>query len=333
MMSRVKWIVPTLLFIFPFGMTSVCVADELKNIGKNYYEELLATAVIFSDSDLISFGVKSFDPNKVFKSKDENLGDQIALDTRKSISVYNLPIHFEIAGAHPDFQHNITLKFSYFSLNEDVALTDNVQPDRLNQDVYSAFLSYSLEYSLTDRWKIAYGIGSYLMYADNDYRFKSADSQELQPFLDQSFSNMSVWSTFIEPYIEFKYKVDSSWGRWGVMSQWHYFAGVNWDKINEGSYGSPEGWRVSNGIQVEYDLASFEHFKPALYGSFKRIDIGHDATSILQTNSYYEAGIGITWANVFDWDFIDTVGIGVNFNYGSSLRGGSLLFYINPFNG
>ncbi|MCF7354255.1 Solitary outer membrane autotransporter beta-barrel domain [Vibrio sp. CK2-1] len=328
-----KRILPTAVLFSSLGFIPESVANSLRDSGKRYYEELLASAVILSDSDLISLGIKSFDPNEVFKSEDDNLGGEGALEARKKISVYNLPLHFDIAGAHPDFQHEITLKFSYFSFSEDVALIDNVQPDRLNQDVYSAYLSYTLEYSLTDRWKIAYGIGSYLMYADNDYRFKSADTQQLQPFLDQSFSNMSVWSTFIEPYIEFKYQVDSSWGRWGVMSQWHYFAGVNWDKIDEGSYGSPEGWRVSNGIQIEYDLASFEQFKPALYGSVKRIDIGHDATSILQTNSYYEAGVGVTWANVFDWDFIDTVGIGVNFNYGSSLRGGSLLFYINPFNG
>lgn len=332
-MSRVKWILPSSLFIFPFGMTSVCVADELKNIGKNYYEELLASAVILSDSDLISLGIKSFDPNEVFKSEDENLGAQSALDARKKISIYNLPIHFEIAGAHPDFQHDITLKFSYFSYSENINLIENAPSDRLKQEVFSTYLSYTLEYSITERWKLAYGVGSYLMYADNDYRFRSAESQQIQPQLDSSFSNMSIWSTFIEPYVEFHYNVDTDWGRWALMSQWHYFAGVNWDKITEGSYGTPEGWRVSNGVQVEYDLANFEQFKPALYSSLKRIDIGHDATSILQTNSYYEAGIGITWANVIDWDFIDTVGVGINFNYGSSLRGGSLLFYINPFNG
>ncbi|WP_089140527.1 Solitary outer membrane autotransporter beta-barrel domain [Vibrio rumoiensis] len=328
-----KWTSSIVTLALSLGMSSVGGADELRDAGKNYYEELLASAVILSDSDLISLGIKSFNPNEVFKRENENLGTQDALNERKKISVYNLPLHFNMAGAHPDFQNQITLKFSYFSYSENINLVENVPADHLKQEVYSAYLAYTLEYSLTDKWTLAYGVGSYLMYANNDYNFRSPESQQIQPELDRTFSNMSVWSTLIEPYIEFHYNVDTEWGRWALMSQWHYFTGVNWDKIDEGAYGSPEGWRVSNGVQIEYDLASFEQFKPALYTSLKRIDIGHDATSILQTNSYYEAGVGITWANIFGWDFIDTVGIGVNFNYGSSLRGGSLLFYINPFQG
>lgn len=126
-----RWMSSTVVLILPFGFSSVCSADELRNIGKQYYEELLSSAVILSDSDLISFGVKSFDPNDVFKSEDVNLGNQDALDDRKNISVYNLPLHFHISGAHPDFQHQITLKFSYFSFSEDVNLVDSAESDRI----------------------------------------------------------------------------------------------------------------------------------------------------------------------------------------------------------
>lgn len=329
--EHMKWILCVTWLTVVGSSTSLVSASELDEVGQQYYEELFASSVIFSDSDLISLGVKSFNPNEVFKSEDDNLGNQQALDDRKNISVYNLPLHFNIDSTFPNIKNEITLKLSYFSFSEDVAFTENVEPDRLKQDVYSAYISYTLKYALSQRWTLAYGVGSYFMYADNDYHFNSAETQQLQPLLDDSFSNLSIWSASIEPYLEFHYKVDTGWGRWALMSQWHYFAGVNWDKISEGSYGTPEGWRVSNGVQVEYELASFEQFNPALYSSFKRIDIGHDATSILQTNSYYEAGVGIVWKNLVNLDFIDTVGIGVNLNYGSSLRGGSLILYFNPF--
>nr|WP_238925390.1 Solitary outer membrane autotransporter beta-barrel domain [Vibrio sp. S11_S32] len=306
--------------------------SELRKAGQAYYEQLFASTVVLSDNDLISLGIQSFDPSSVFHTDNDNFGNEDTVQNRKNIAVFTLPLHFNLSEPDSPFQHNLQFRLGYLSISQDLQLADDTPMDNFKQEVYSGFFNYLLKYRLTSNWALGYGFGSYLMYANNSYNFNSQESQILKPFLDDAITNSSAWSTIIEPQIELDYEQHQAWGKWGFSSQWHYFYGKNWGQANDGYLGNPEGWRISNGVKFQYDLSHSFTYTPSLYSSIKRIDIGGDATQILETNSYYEASFGVLLSDLFGKDgWIETVGIGANINYGSALRGGSIILYVNPF--
>jgi hypothetical protein len=66
-----------------------------------------------------------------------------------------------------------------------------------------------------------------------------------------------------------------------------------------------------------------------MYSSVKRIDVGGDTSVPLGTHSYYEASLGWLLDPDLLNDWVDNVGIGFTINYGSTLKGGSLVVFFN----
>ncbi|WP_244249518.1 Solitary outer membrane autotransporter beta-barrel domain, partial [Vibrio fluvialis] len=49
----------------------------------------------------------------------------------------------------------------------------------------------------------------------------------------------------------------------------------------------------------------------------------------LGTSMYYEASVGWLMTPPFEISFIDNIGIGLAFNYGSAFKGGSIVLFFN----
>ncbi len=60
-----------------------------------------------------------------------------------------------------------------------------------------------------------------------------------------------------------------------------------------------------------------------------RFDLGGDLEGPLGNHYYYEAGVGWLLDIHERIPFIDNIGIGINLNYGSLLRGGTLVLLFN----
>ena len=59
-------------------------------------------------------------------------------------------------------------------------------------------------------------------------------------------------------------------------------------------------------------------------------DLGGDLGDALGNHYYYEAGVGwLLDVRKINIPFVDNVGIGINLNYGSVLRGGTLVLLFN----
>ncbi len=61
----------------------------------------------------------------------------------------------------------------------------------------------------------------------------------------------------------------------------------------------------------------------------RRVDVGGDVTRTLETDYYYQAGIGWLFDLDEDPSWLDNLGVSVMVNYGSALSGGSLVLLYN----
>ncbi|GAM54322.1 hypothetical protein JCM19231_2211 [Vibrio ishigakensis] len=84
-----------------------------------------------------------------------------------------------------------------------------------------------------------------------------------------------------------------------------------------------------NSLQYKYHLKPWGDRKQDFLVRFRRIDVGGDLRDPVGATHYNEYAFG--WVvDTSDYSsVIYNVGIGININYGSSLKGGSLVFFYN----
>jgi hypothetical protein len=169
------------------------------------------------------------------------------------------------------------------------------------------------------------------MHYKNKHTYNGDFTNSLKPFVDGVFFNTTANAAIIEPNAKLTYTQKTDWGKWQLASDLNYFVG----KVYSGSASSvgaiPDGWRINNGVKLHFDLNSNSLHAESIYMNFKRIDMHGDMTDPLQTDHYYEMGVGILLDIHKLTNLADNIGIGLNINKGTSLSGGSIVIYFNEF--
>lgn len=295
-----------------------------------YLEQAFAAAIVLTDSDVFTFGVHDFDPNEWFNLDNEDIGSQESVLLRQQIAVSALPYTIDLSDEDAIHKHQIFTRFSVLGSRQDYEIRPQDTDDYQHEFVLGAFTAYRYKYQLTDFWTVTPGVGVHLQYFRNNHDYRSEFANEIvKPALDNVIFNTDAWALSVEPHIEFKYNEPTSWGSWNVASSFHYFYGHGWGEANYGQVGNPEGWYTANGIEAYYNVSQLGRSVQSIYSSFRRIDIGGDTSQPLGTPYYYEGSIGWLMTPPFESDLIDNVGIGLNINYGSNLKGGSIVLFFN----
>ncbi|MUJ21593.1 Solitary outer membrane autotransporter beta-barrel domain [Aliivibrio fischeri] len=298
------------------------------------FEEAFATSLVLSDSNMITFGIADFNPNR-YLSKDENnpdngLGSNDSIQLRNQMTVYSLPYTFELT-EDPDsrWSHELTVRASYVNTDIDVEFKDKSSPDSDLDEIFGLYAEYAQNYDFYENWTISVGNAFHLMHYRNTHTYNSDFSQSFAPVLDGLYYNVSSNAFIIEPKITFQYKKETDWGEWRFNNSYHYAYGQGFGGSSDySSDANPEVWRFVNSIQLRYNMAHWNRLAQVLYLKAKRVDLGGDANEPLGTDFYYE--FNIAWLiDTRKWiSLVDNVGIGFTFNVGSALRGGSIvLFY------
>ncbi|AAW87578.1 Solitary outer membrane autotransporter beta-barrel domain [Aliivibrio fischeri] len=308
---------------------------EARNLTPaSQFEEAFATSLVLSDSNMITFGIADFNPNR-YLSKDENnpdngLGSNDSIQLRNQMTVYSLPYTFELT-EDPDsrWSHEITVRASYVNTDIDVEFKDKTSPDSDLDEMFGLYAEYAQNYDFYENWTISVGNAFHLMHYRNTHTYNSDFSQSFAPVLDGLYYNVSSNAFIIEPKITFQYKKETDWGEWRFNNSYHYAYGQGFGGSSDySSDANPEVWRFVNSIQLRYNMAHWNRLAQVLYLKAKRVDLGGDANEPLGTDFYYE--FNIAWLiDTRKWiSLVDNVGIGFTFNVGSALRGGSIvLFY------
>ena len=324
---------PYLLGTFVLALPSVSNANN--SAIQDRLEKIFAVSIALTDSDAISIGFVDFDPNSLINFNDNGFGSDKTIETRSQVSVGVIPYTDVIKTSNPDLDFIWSVRASYVTSEQDVEISSTASPDRSldeNQDtVLGAYGFAGLISYLDQNWSLSYGLGLHALYYKNEYDYRNSYSQGLQNQLDGYALNTSAWAVIAEPSLKLKYNQQQQWGSWNVSSRVRYFYGSGGGEANDGDLGNPEGLRFINEVEFRQNvtLDSVPLNNPQIHYNARRIDVAGDLTSPLDTHYYYEFGAGLVFDMPYDSYFFDNFGIGINFNYGSSLSGGSLLFLLN----
>ncbi|MEZ9857302.1 Solitary outer membrane autotransporter beta-barrel domain [Vibrio splendidus] len=321
-----------ILLLMGLSSSSAYASNELI---QNRLEKIFSVSIALTDSDAISIGFVDFDPNSFINLNDSGFGSDKTIDTRSQVSVGSIPYSSLIKTDDPDFDLIWSVRGSYALSEQDIEISSDVTSDRrLNPNEDSVLGLYGFfggQNHLNQHWSIAYGLGTHLLYYRNKYEYNNSYSQAFQSQLDGYALNTSAWALVAEPSVKLQYLQPKEWGSWNVSSRVRYFYGTGWGEANDGDIGNPEGMRFINELEFRQNVAldAWSLNNPQIHYNLTRIDVAGDLTAPLDTHYYYEFGAGLVFDVPYDSYFFDNFGIGINFNYGSSLSGGSLLFLLN----
>jgi hypothetical protein len=318
-------ILPLLCFIFP----TIGNANSLTDSFRKDLERTFATSVLLNDTDVFTFGINNFDPNKVFSLDNEDIGSKDSVSRRKDITSISLPYTFELPEYIEDNHQEITLRLSALRIEKDISYASTVKSDFQKESVISGYVEFANVSQLDEHWSFSSAIGNHISYYRNDFEYRSSLLETIKDQLDNVYLNTDAWAYIIEPKIKMTFEDKNDWGKYKLSTSWHYFNGIGWGEANNGNVGYPEGWYIANEAKIFYDLIRWDKNITSMYSSIRRIDIGGDTVASMGTTSYYEGSVGwLLNPNLFN-DWVDNVGIGFTINYGSSLKGGSLVIFFN----
>ena len=318
-------VVPVLCLIPPPTVS----ANVLSDAFRKELDQRFATSVLLNDTDVFTFGINNFDPNEVFSLDNEDIGSNDSVSRRQNITSLSLPYTLEQPNYIEDNHQEITLRLSALRIENDVEYAATIKSDYQKESVVSGYVEFANVSQLNEYWSFHSGIGNHISYYRNDFEYRSSLLEPIQDQLDGLYYNTDAWAYIIEPKIKLTFEDKNHWGRYKLSTSWHYFNGVGWGEANNGDIGNPEGWYIANEAKIFYDLVRWDKNITSMYSSIRRIDIGGDTVESMGTTSYYEGSVGwLLNPNLFN-EWVDNVGIGFTINYGSSLKGGSLVVFFN----
>ena len=123
----------------------------------------------------------------------------------------------------------------------------------------------------------------------------------------------------------------AGWGKWQISSDLNYFVGrvYSGSTVNIGA--KPNGWYIDNEVKFHFDIYSSKFYAESVYLKLQRTDMHGDMTNPLQAHDFYSMGVGILLDIRKITDLAENIGIGLNINAGTSISGGSIVFYFNEF--
>ncbi len=309
----------------------LCLANSsyAKDFAQSFLEESFAYTVVLSDSDVFTVGIKDFNPNKLFNTDFEQLGTDDSIANRKKYGVSTLPMSFRLNDEDEKNTHELFFKLSALGSEEKIRWENETIDDDLRQVVADIYTAYRYEYVIDEHWTVTPGFGAHLMWYRNIVDYNSATGRLYSRYLDGVIFNTSAWANIYEPHIKLSYQKDENWGKWKFSSSGHYFYGFGWGEANNGNVGTPEGWYIVNSATVLYDFSQLGRSVQSVYSTLRRVDVGSDVSEPLGTSFYYEATVGWLMTPPFDISYVDNIGLGLTFNYGSAFKGGSLVLFFN----
>lgn len=299
--------------------------------AKKDLEQTFAAALVLTDGDSITLGYGNFNPTKLLSPHHEDLNEnEDSLDLRKQLSLYSIPFDFTLdqtIWGHKATLHN---QVSYLKQSRDISIFTREPTDFSDEKMYSATIGLSIEEPISSKWFYRARISSHLMHYENEYDFNSYQSkQQLKPLIEGTYANLQSNTLIFNPNASVIYRLPRAWGHYEYKLKFNYYYGWALSQPNLVNTINPESWQTSNGIKANFNMFKVFDSQQSFYVKAQRIDLGADSREPLNTDHFYEYGLGVLW-DVSRWtDWFNNFGIGVNINNGSSLDGGTIVIYFN----
>ncbi|WP_394227640.1 Solitary outer membrane autotransporter beta-barrel domain [Pseudoalteromonas spongiae] len=290
---------------------------------KKAYEESFASSVVLSDSDVVRFGFGNFDPVNILEQLGDDAGDK-SVDLRTQLKVFALPYTYTL-----DEDSRINTHFSYISQSQEILLDDVTIPDDSHDQIFTAYADYETALYRYDNWLLEGSIGAHVMHYDNIHDYNSPESRAAKAEVEGIYFNTTANSVLTDMGLTLSRRKASRWGHWLVKSSYNHFFGKGFGGDDATRDSTPSGWYFANSVRATIKLDQKLKHTESIYLKFQRVDLGGDARSAFSTGHYYEYGGGLL-IDTRPWtSWFDNIGIGLHYNEGSVLSGGSIVIYFN----
>lgn len=299
----------------------VYTSDLTANV-REQYQNTFAAGVVLSDADAVRFGVGDITPVNILAPLAED--DGVTADLRKQLQVFTLPYQFKLSE-----DAVIESKLAYIEQKQDVIFADVEIADKSNDRFYAGYLGYKNKLHQFKKWQLHAGVGMHLMHFDNVHQYQTPQSQAFQNELDGVYFNSAANAAMAAFDVELKRTKTRNWGFWEFKSHYHHFFGSTFAGSSATRNINPAGWHYINSARANIKLSQNRTHAESVYLKFQRVDLGGDARAALGTGHFYEYGAGLLLDTRGWTSWFDNIGIGLHFNEGSVLSGGSVVLYFN----
>ncbi|MBY5990793.1 Solitary outer membrane autotransporter beta-barrel domain [Ferrimonas balearica] len=291
--------------------------------------EVFSTTALLTNTEALSLGFVNFDPNEFLPIDNPEFGDAESVQLRNDLEVYTLPWSWVLADFEAG-QLGLKARLSYVHSKQELSLFPLEDPTvDINDDrIYSLFLQPTFRVPLGERWRAQFGLGAFVMRYENDFRFRNSVSRQLQPFLDNNLTNIAVNAWLVQPELRVDYRFGRGRSYWQYHSALAYTVGRSFNEPGPIVNADPESWRWLNGVSMRRPFPLFlpdQDYRLTL----NRIDIRGDTVRPFDTHYYYEFSAEWLLNTKGKVPLLDDVGVGLLLNYGSALKGASLIFVYN----
>ncbi|QSP94723.1 Solitary outer membrane autotransporter beta-barrel domain [Marinobacter salinisoli] len=306
-------------------------ADELEDAVRQGLAETFSLAAFLTNGETIRFGVWDFDPNEVFRLEDPELGSAESSELRRSIRNVMMPL--TTSTPLPQWNSELiwggSLALIEVTREGQLVASEEAALDEIRDQVFSVGAHARWDYFLRPDWHLRARIEGRWMRYRNDTAFRTVQSRRIEPDLDGLVSNIRVKALMTETAIGTWYQNYLHGSVWHWTADVHYLAGDTYDTDVPAHNTQPRAWFTRAGVRIRDPLRIPLWRDQSLWLEAYRVDMGGDLDGQLGNDHYYELGGG--WQmEMPDWvPYLDNIAIGININYGSVLRGGTLVFLFN----
>ncbi|MEZ8386666.1 Solitary outer membrane autotransporter beta-barrel domain, partial [Vibrio splendidus] len=164
--------VPLFLTAAPLVLTAVPTtanANSVSDLFRKELEQRFATSVLLNDTDVFTFGINNFDPNKVLSLDNEDIGSNDSVSRRQNITSLSLPYTFELPSYIEDNHQEVTLRLSALRIENDVEYASTIKSDFQKESVISGYVAFANVSQLNEHWSFSSAIGNHISYYRNDF--------------------------------------------------------------------------------------------------------------------------------------------------------------------
>ncbi|MGP4844766.1 Solitary outer membrane autotransporter beta-barrel domain [Marinobacter sp. 1Y8] len=330
-MATRYWIKPGALLLAALFPHQKAMSDPLENAVQAGISEIMTSSILLTNSETVRFGLWNFNPNDYFKIDNDQLGSAESAQLRQEITMISLPYQWQTTLPGSDDELLVLAKVAYLDVDQDIQIITSDDPgtDELRDTIITGTLGGAWRHHLDDNWRVTLGLYSHLLHYKNYTAYKTQASVPLAPVLDGVLTNISVNALIAEPTLTVNYLLDAQGAQWNFFSDYHYMTGTTYGADIEAHKAKPEASFWSNGLRMKVPTKAQHLPAQDLWLRMARVDVAGDMEPALGGTYYYEAGIAWLVETNNYMGLLDNIGIGINFNYGSALRGGSLVFMFN----
>ena len=290
-----------------------------------------ALGALLTNEDAIRFGFWNLDPNDVLDIDNSDFGDAESAQLRQSITSASLPFTwtYPFRETHDDII--LSTHLAYIAQSQDVQLvvSDEPRTDKLDERLFFAGVGAAFRHYVGPETAVVAGSSLNWVRYRGDASYRTEASIAARPQLDGLLTNITVDALLAEPWLEITHTVPILGARWQLFTDYHYISGTTINTDRSAHDAHPEAWYWFNWIKVRNPLTSRWLPGQNLWFRVARVDVGGDINGQLGNDHYYEAGLAWLLQTGSHMPLLENIGVGINFNYGSVLRGGSLILMLN----